>query len=333
MYQIWYEFFSESYPKFINYKIRQDWVIQKLVFHKNLQEIIWQATEYSQYQHIFLLDEQRFSFSRFDIFKNIERPFTIQDLNSCIKDHWDNYRVKSWITGKQLTSYIDTIYVNGEEKKFLIWETGDIFFRLYLVYLDRVVLNIFNSVYGNVLAEKNISIVPQSFYTLSFLRNTLQKENFLLLEISENHCKIIKEQNWFYQTVEQINLWINALRQMYKDNDVLEYREKSYDEIESNNLAKTLVIRTITFFVELLNKRMYDKNLIWSDVFVLSALIKNGHFIEIFNQEYRNYTNSYIVPFHYSDQLNNFGQKREAQDMHPLIYINSQKNIKDFLLK
>jgi len=332
MYQLRYEFFSESYPKFSSYKIRQHHDIQKYVFHKDLKEILRHTTEYPKYKHIFLLDEKRFSFARFDVFKTTERNFTIQDLQWCIKEYGDNYKKQHGIIGKKLTSYIDTIYVNGEEKKFVIGESWDIFFRLYIVYLDRVVLNDFNSIYGNVLANKNISIVPQSFYTLNFLRSSLQKENFMLLEITESHCKVIKEQDWFYHKVDQLNLWIDALKQMFKDNDILDYRNKTYEEIESNNLAKTLVIRTITFFIELLNKRMYQKNLIWSDILVLSPLIKNGHFIEIFNKDYRKYTNNYIVPFHYSDKLEKFNQTRNPQDMHPLIYINSKKPIKDLLL-
>ncbi|NOZ44040.1 MAG: hypothetical protein GXP45_02685 [bacterium] len=112
---------------------------------------------------------------------------------------------------------------------------------------------------------------------------------------------------------------------MYKDNDILTYRNKSYEDIESNELAKNLIKKTLDFYVQLLCKWMFDKNLVGSDVILVSSVIKNGHFIESFNIEYAKYGNNYVVPFHYSDQINTYGQEREPEDIDALVMMNRLK--------
>ena len=228
--------------------------------------------------------------------------------------------------------YVDSIHVNGEEKKHVIGETGEIFFRLYIVYLHKQTMNSINSVYGNLLEIKNITILPQSFHTLLFLRNNLKKDNFILLYITENSCKAIKIQNGFYHTVEMLNLGMGALKQMYKDNGIVQYWYKTYDFIESNPLAKGLVKDTLQFYSELFCKRFHEKNLTWTDVIVISPITKNVHFIEIFNEEYKKMTNNYVVPFHHSAMLNTFGKIREPDDMDAIILMNRDEKIRNALL-
>ena len=48
--------------------------------------------------------------------------------------------------------------------------------------------------------------------------------------------------------------------------------------------------------------------------------------MEVFNRKYREYTNNYIVPFHYSDKLDNFNREWEPDDMDTLIYLNREKS-------
>ncbi|NOZ44041.1 MAG: hypothetical protein GXP45_02690 [bacterium] len=206
MYQIRYEHFSESYPKFRNYKIREGQKISSYIFHKNLKQTIDYASEYPKYKNIFLLDDSRFSFVRFDIFEHFEEKFRLKDLQDIIKQKSDEQERNLAIKSQKLVSYIDTIYVDGESKKYVIGEKGDIFFRLYMIYISKTTLNNFNSHYGNVLQTKEVTILPQAFHSLLFLRDTLKKENFLLMYITDAYCKVIKEENGFYQSIEVLNL-------------------------------------------------------------------------------------------------------------------------------
>ena len=153
-----------------------------------------------------MLDESRFSFFRFDIFQTFEKKFTFQDLKDIIEDRCQATKKYNDVDGERIMVYVDSIHVNGEEKKHVIGESGEIFFRLYIVYLNKKTMNSINSVYGNLLEQKNINILPQSFHTLLFLRNNLKKDNFVLLYITENSCKAIKIQNGFYHAVDTLNL-------------------------------------------------------------------------------------------------------------------------------
>jgi len=153
-----------------------------------------------------MLDESRFSFFRFDVFQTFEKKFTFQDLKDIIEYKCEMTKKHNDVDGERVMVYVDSIHVNGEEKKHVIGESGEIFFRLYIVYVNKKTMNTLNSVYGNFLKMKNINLMPQSFHTLLFLRNNLKKDNFVLLYITENFCKAIKVQNGFYHSVETLNL-------------------------------------------------------------------------------------------------------------------------------
>ena len=259
MFYIRYEHLSASHPSFRVYKIREKEQILQYVLHENLVKITDESLEYPKYNHYFMLDESRFAFFRFDIFQIFDRKFTFQDFKDIIEDKCQATKKYNDVDGERIMVYIDSIHINGEEKKYVIGESGEIFFRLYIVYLNKKTINIINSVYGNLLAVQNINILPQSFHTLIFLRNNLKKDSFVLLYITEHSCKAIKIQNGFYHTVDTLNLGMSALKQMYKDNGIVQYRYKTYDFIEQNPLAKGLVKETLQFYSQLFCKRFNEK--------------------------------------------------------------------------
>lgn len=332
MFYIRYEHLSESHPSFRVYKIREQDQILQYILHEDLVKITEESREYPKYTHYFMLDESRFSFFRFDIFQKFESKFTYQDLKDIIEEKCQATKKHNDVGGERIMVYVDSVHVDGEEKKHVIGESGEVFFRLYIVFLDKTTMNTINSVYGNLFDTKNINILPQSFHTLLFLRNNLKKDNFVLLYITENSCKAIKIQNGFYHAVDTLNLWMWALKQMYKDNGIVQYWYKTYDFIESNPLARGLVKETLQFYSELFCKRFNEKNLIGTDVIVISPITKNVHFIETFNEEYKKMTNNYVVPFHHSEMLNTFGKIREPDDMDAIILMNRDEKIRKTLL-
>jgi hypothetical protein len=220
------------------YKSREQEQILPYILHESFSDIVAQSEIYPKYQHYFMLDESRFSFFRFDIMLSQEEKFTLQDLKELITTKSMETKKQNDVDGERIMAYMDTIYVNGEEKKYVIGESGEIFFRLYIIYLNKISINTINSTYGNFFEIKNTTFIPQSFHTLLFLRNSLKKDNFVLLYIYETFCKAIKVENGFYQSVETLNLGMSSLKQMYKDNGIVQYRYKEYEFIESNPLAK-----------------------------------------------------------------------------------------------
>ncbi len=332
MFYIRYEYLSESFPRCNVFKIRDSKEILHYTIHEDISTIIHKSKDYPKYEHFFLLDESRFSFFRCDISQDFENEITIHTLNEIIKQKINETQYTHGINWEIVIKYIDTIFVDGQEKKFLIGQKGQIFFRLYIGFLAKKSLNIFDAVYWKTLDKKNINILPQSLYTMFFLRNNLKKENFVLLYITESYAKAITIKDGFYWEIDVLNLWIGALKQMYKDNGVVQYRYKEYQAIESNPLAKELVIETLEFYSQLFCKRLYEKNLVGTDIIVISPITKNEHFIETFNKEYRKMSNNYIVPFHHSTALNAFGKEREPENMDSLVFVNQEEKIRKLLL-
>jgi hypothetical protein len=112
-------------------------------------------------------------------------------------------------------------------------------------------------------------------YTALFLRNTLKKDNFLLLYIRETQVKAIKVVHGFYEHMYTLNLGINAVKKMYKDNGIEQYRYKDYDFIENNELAKQLVQETLEFYSQLLCKWLQDNVCSNNDIILISSMTKN----------------------------------------------------------
>lgn len=277
------------------------------------------------------MDDGRFHFFRFDIYKQTEQPFTIDDLNAVIEERLNYLR---GITQEELLfTNIDTIFVDGEPKKFLIGASGQLFFRLYFIYINRNTLLEFNKYYGNVFNQKNVHLRPESFKTVSFLKRKLGRDSFLLLYIKESYCKVVSIEDGFYKQIEHINFGVNFLMQMYKDNQIVKYRYKSAEEIEQNPLAKNLVLESIRFYVDYLCKWLSDLHLSDKDIFLISPIIKNGNFMEEFNKRYAGLHNKYIVPFHHSSQLEHFGKHRAPEDMDTLIFLNGGSLKKQILGK
>ena len=83
---------------------------------------------------IFLLDDGRFHFFRFDIYKEKDSPFTIEDFNTIIDERLEYLRN---ITQEELLfTNIDTIFVNGEEKKIFLLESKVRFFFVSILYIS-----------------------------------------------------------------------------------------------------------------------------------------------------------------------------------------------------
>ena len=320
MFYLRQENYDPKYPKFRVIKSQSEFWLQNYLLYEPLSNIILSTTQYSRYKHIFLLDDQRFAFFSYDINFSSEKDLTLHDIQSIIQDKLTDAEKKTKETF--LFSHIDSIFVNWEEKWFLIWESWEISCRIILVFLNRETCRVFNDVFWDFQAQKNIEIYPESFQTITYLRNNMHMDDFLLLYIRDSHCKGVLIENGFYSSIDSINLWVNALMQMYKDNWISKYRYKNYEEIENNQFAKNLVVQTLEFYSGMLCKRINEKWFWNHNIFVVSSIMKNWHFMEIFNKLYSQNNNKYIVPFHYSEELDQFGRVWEPEDIDALIYAN-----------
>ena len=314
------ENYDPKYPKFRVIKSQAEFWLQNYLLYEPLSNIIASTTQYPKDKHIFLLDDQRFAFFSYDISFFIEKKITLDDIQSLVQEKI--FEAEKQTKEKFLFSHIDSILVNWENKSFLIWESWEISCRVILVFLNRESCSVFNDRFGDFQSQKNIEIYPESFQTIAYLRNNMQMDDFLLLYIRDSHCKWVLIENWFYSRIDSINLWVNSLMQMYKDNWISKYWYKNYEEIENNPFAKNIVVQTLEFYSSLLCKWINEKWFSNHNIFVVSSIMKNWHFMETFNKLYSQNSNKYIVPFHYSEQLDQFGRTWEPEDIDALIYAN-----------
>lgn len=312
------------------FKYNSELGIQQYCKYTTFEQTIQESAGYADYEHYFLLDEGRFHFFRFDIYRQLESSFTIDDFNKILQDRVDY--LKSITKEELLFTNVDNIFVDGVPQKYLIGAKGEVFFRLCLIYINRNSLLAFNARYGDLFEAKRIHVFPESFKTISFLKRKLERDNFYLLYIQESWCKIIQVQDWFYKRIEQINLWVSFLMQMYRENQIVKYRYQPSEEIDQNPLAKNLVMESIDFYVSQLCRRLQDLDLVKQDIFIISPIIKNWYFMELFNKKYSAFHGRYIVPFHSSSYLSNFGRQRDPSEMDLLVFLNG-KPLKQKLLQ
>ena len=320
MFYLRQENYDPKYPKFRVMKSQPEFWLQNYILYESLSTIIDSTLQYPKYKHIFLLDDQRFAFFSYNVEFTSEKKLTLNDIQSLVQEKIALAEKET--KEKFLFSHFDFILVNWVEKQFLIWEKWNISCRIILVFLNRESCGIFNDRFWDFQSQKNIEIYPESFQTINFLRNNMDMNDFLLLYIRDSHCKWVLVEDWFYKRIESLNLWVNALMQMYKDNGISKYWYKNYEEIENNPFAKNIVVQTLEFYSEMLCKRINEKKFWLQNIFVVSSIMKNWHFMEIFNKLYSRENNKYIVPFHYSEDLDLFGRNREPEDIDALIYAN-----------
>ena len=320
MFYLRQENYDPKYPKFRVMKSQPEFWLQNYILYESLSTILDSTLLYPKYKHIFLLDDQRFAFFSYNIQFTSEKKLTLNDIQSLVQEKLA--LAEKQTKEKFLFSHFDCILVNWIEKQFLIWEKWNISCRVILVFLNRESCGIFNDRFWDFQSQKNIEIYPESFQTITYLRNNMHMDDFLLLYIRDSHCKWVLIEDWFYKRIESLNLWVNALMQMYKDNWISKYRYKNYEEIENNPFAKNIVVQTLEFYSEMLCKRINEKRFWLQNIFVVSSIMKNWHFMEIFNKLYSKENNKYIVPFHYSEDLDLFGRNREPEDIDALIYAN-----------
>ena len=108
MFYLWQEEFDSKHPKMQVFKYDQ-LGIQQYCNYQDLDVSIQQSRDLSDYEHYFLLDESRFHFFRFDMYREMQSPFTIDDYNQILQQKISYLKT---ITKEELLfTHIDNIYV------------------------------------------------------------------------------------------------------------------------------------------------------------------------------------------------------------------------------
>lgn len=329
---LYYEYLSTQDPLCHCVKVSTKHSLSILHLRQDIESIM-QTNSTSKTPQYYLLDESRFSFYNFNIEFDTAHEVTIHDLKRIKQEKLTEIKKKHGASGQLLQTFMDTIFINGIEKDHAIGHSGNIFFRLYFIFIRPQTLHTCNRYRGDIYLHTNITLLPQSLQTVLFLRKQLNKDNFLLLYIHKNICKAIKIHNGFYEQGEILNLGISTIKKMYKEHGISNYRYQDQDYIQANPLAKQLITESLEFYCEQLCQRGTQKNLFTKDVIVISSLATQPFFIDVFNSVYNKYHKGFIVPFHRSNQLDTYHIQRDPEDIDILIALNRLPDIRKLLYK
>lgn len=274
--------------------------------------------------NIFLLDEARFSFFSIDNFEKDCNKLTIKLLNNIVHEKNNQIQADHWGSNKFLYYFVDNVYVNWEKVDYLIRQSGNIYFRLNFIYLEKDSYYIFSKIWWTeVLNYKRIFLYPQSVYTIWFLKKTLERLTINLLYINDEDIKLVKVKEWFYKEIHKFKLWKDKLKHIFQENDILSLYHDSFQTHQFNDFAKKLISESIYFYWDMLCRWMKDFVSDWESVILISELSRNKFFLEVFTWLYNKYINWYILPFNHSRNLDDYGKKRLYNEIDVLTYINS----------
>lgn len=298
----------------------------KFTVYKKFSQLLDYSRQFADQEQVFLLDESRFDFFKFDILKYFENTCTISDINKLVDEKISHIKKEINPDSEVLFHTINTIFVDGSPAKFVIGQKGQIFMSLHLVYIKKKTLFDCMAVLWQIKHNKNITVIPESFYTQFFIKDAISKQQFNLLYIYDEYSKLVQIKDWFYKQFDTINLGINALKTIYQENNILPYLYKNVEDLDLNELAKDLVTKSLDFYAQMLTSRLQEKFGIGQDLIIISSIIKNTYFLDTLNKHYSKTISGYILPFHYSKKINTFQTNREPHEMDSLVYINMKKN-------
>ncbi len=249
-------------------------------------------------RNIFLLKENKFRYYCFTYFNHFRNKVDITKLNSIVNKKINE--VRNIFSEKRRLLYVtlDNIIVNWEKKKFILWESGDIFFDLRFFYIEEDVYDFFYVHHKDLLNKS--CIWPKSFFTIKFLNENLQKREFYLLYFFDETILKIEIKNWFYYSVKEINFWFEYLKSILKERwlDKLYYYLKLWRDI-SNQYSRRLLKEVLEMYIKyLFNWFVDDIDFNVKDVIIIgSNKIRSEVFINSICQIFKWFN---IIPFNYS---------------------------------
>ncbi len=299
-------------------------------YEQSVDDILLQEKE-SEKKKILFLDEEKFRMYHFDVLIHREQIMAIQDVKTIINEKLLWIYKQHGQNNSFLFYMIEWIFVNWEEKEYIIWEKWQIFFKLSFYFLKPEIQQIYQIKFPTMFSE--IDIYPSSLFTTRFIKKKLQKKSFFLLYIEDNVSKLLHINNGFYRTIENVNMWTNMLKETYADNNIVDLFYATDDQLDSHPLVKDIVYQSVDFFTQMLAKRLRQYIDQENDLILISSLTKNIFFQKQFNKWYNHFINWFILPFSHSNILDTYWRKRESEELNILTFLNSQKDFKKIIWK
>jgi hypothetical protein len=89
-----------------------------------------------------------------------------------------------------------------------------------------------------------------------------------------------------------------VLKDIYAENNIRDFFDASKVSVQENVYAKGLVEQSVRFYVDMLLRRLRSYNTS-GDVFLVSDIVHNEFFMDMFSHSYQEYSQSFIVPMNH----------------------------------
>lgn len=297
--------------------------IQKKIVLSNLE---WFLNNVDNLDNkIFLLDEEKFMNWWFDIYIEKKTPFNIWEIKEIIDEKYEYILINYWKPWERIFYSIDDIFVDLENKEYLIWQKWKIHFKLNLFFLKKDYTYMFNKIIWSwKLDNTRFKIYPQSFFTINYLKKIKSSKSINLLYFNKNTIKLITIKNWSYNKIEKLNMWMSRLKEMFEEDDIIRLYYDSFVNEELNTISMKLIERNMNFYSSTICAWLLEH--IWNikDLIIIWDILKNKHFVESFNNQFTETIKWYVIPFNYSDWLEKYWKRWNYSDLDTLTFLNSR---------
>jgi len=156
--------------------------------------------EYLNFENniILFLQDYKFNFCQKTFDLEFKKKFSIKNIDKSLEQINIDY-IPTWY-------YISNIVINWKKTQYILWQTWQISYTIWVYWLNSLE-------YNNILKIfwKNIrlNILPNSIYTIRYIFKDIDKWNIIYM--LDDNTKIIKIKNWFYTSIEVLNIWLEQL--------------------------------------------------------------------------------------------------------------------------
>ncbi len=292
------------------YTIKQS--IQKMTITMPLESVIRDARHESE--SIFLLDEGNFDLFTFPMEGTFYEAVTIDIIDGLIAKTIRQLTLERRIQWALLFYDIDHISIDGQKTAYILGQQWHLRRRLSLAFIKpRIALacpEIARHYTASLIAKKNSwpRVYPASFFTLQFIIHELEKQDFSIITISDDHTRLITIRDGYYQDIASLDRGYDHLKHICTSNNILTYLYKSNDDLESNPMAYRIMDETMEFYTKTLVRWIAEQSRPGQDCIIIAPMMTNKLFQEHFTKHYSQQINGYIVPFTTTQKLDNYGR-------------------------
>ncbi len=319
--EVFYE--QDSLIKYLSFKNKK--IQSKKKLNYSLTTLLTENTVEEGSKKVFLIDEDRFNIFNFSITKNFNNKISLSDIKEIVKNKKANITTNHWNVWKFLYYNIENIFINWEQKDFLIWQSWKINFQISFFYLDFETVNLFKKFAGNkFLTDTNLQIYPASLFTNTFIKRSTQKENIALLYILNKEIKLIIIKDSKIKKIEKLSLGLSHLKEIFKESGNLEAYFSCLNSYKNYSwIGESIIVKNLSFYCWTITKRLKDNLPKSYNIVLLSKLTKSEMFWSIFSKNYCQQVWWYIIPFEHKNNFNSFWYKFEKDEVDLLAFLNS----------